>query len=179
MVGAAALVLVSVALAQTETKETVAGTATVTKMKKQGEIIATGSNWLIAKMIPDGEYSLFYVDPAKQAMVDGVGTVAADLKPGTILTAEVTVTETPIVDRTTTVTQSTVYWASPKSVIVTLEDGGNKEYDVPEGFKFKVDDKELSAMDLKKGMKITATKIVEHPRATIVMESAVAGTAPK
>jgi hypothetical protein len=121
MVAAAAFVLASFALAQTETKESVTGTPTMTKTKKQGEVIATGANWIIAKMSPDGEYSLFYVDPAKQAMVDGVPTVAADLKPGTVLTAEVSVTETPVVDRTTTITSGTVYWASPKTVIVTLE----------------------------------------------------------
>ena len=42
-----------------------------------------------------------------------------------------------------------MFWASPTSIIVTLENGENKQYEVPDGFKFDVEGKQLSAMELR------------------------------
>ncbi len=98
---------------------------------------------------------------------------------GTFLTSTATTTETPVIKRTTTITQGTVFWASPKSIIVTLEGGENKQYEVPEGFKFNVAGKQLDAMELRAGMKLTGTKIVEEPVTVITHDVVVSGTAPK
>ena len=103
----------------------------------------------------------------------------AELKPGTLLTATATTTETPMINRTTTITQGSVFWASPKSIIVTLEGGVNKQYEVPAGFTFDVDGKKLSAMELRPGMKLTGTKVVEEPVTVITEDVVVTGTAPK
>ena len=101
------------------------------------------------------------------------------LQLGTMLTSTATTTETPMVNRTTTITKGTVFWASPKSIIVTLEGGENKQYEVPDGFKFNVDGKQLSAMELRSGMKLTGTKIVEEPITVITQDVVVTGVAPK
>ena len=180
-IGAAAFVLVTVAGAQSsEKKETVPGGApTVTTSKLQGEVVEVGNEYLIAKMVPDGEVRVFSVDPTKTAVIDGVALTVKEIKPGTMLTADVTVTETPEIERTTTFTHGTVFWASPKSIILTLEDGQHHQYDLPENFKFSVDGKEVGAMDLKKGMMITGTKIVERQKMTISKDSVVTGTGPK
>ena len=180
-IGAAAFVLVASAGAQSsEKQETVpGGTPKATTSKLQGEVIEVGNDYLIAKMSPDGEVRLFAVDPTKTAMIDGVSKTVKEIKPGTMLTAEITMTETPEIERTTTFTHGTVFWASPKSVIVTLEDGENHQYDVPENFKFNVNGKEVGAKDLKKGMAITGTKIVERQKMTISRDSVVTGTGPK
>ena len=74
---------------------------------------------------------------------------------GTVLTADVTVTETPVVDRTITTLKGKVWVAGPTSVILTLESGENKQYDIPSGFKFDVDGKKVEAMELRPGMNIT------------------------
>jgi len=177
---AGALSLVALASAQTaQTKETVpGGPATVTTVQVKGELIAKGSNWLIAKG-PTGAYKVYGVQPGRKAIVDGVPTTLDQLKVGTMLTSTATTTQTPVVDRTTTITQGTVFWASPNSVIVTLENGENKQYEVPEGFKFSVDGKQLEAMELRQGMKLTGMKIVEEPRIVITQDVVVTGTAPK
>ena len=125
----------------------------------KGELVAKGSNWLIAKDTL-GYYKLYAVQPGRKAIVDGVPTTLDQLKLGTMLTSTATTTETPLVDRTTTITQGTVFWASPKSIIVTLQSGENRQYEVPDGFKFNVDGKQLEAMELRAGMKLTGTKIV-------------------
>ena len=121
-VGAAALSLATLAAAQaTQTKETVpGGPATVKAKQVKGELVAKGSNWLIAKD-PAGNYKLYNVQPGRKAIIDGVPKTLDQLKVGTLLTSTATTTETPLVNRTTTITTGTVFWASPKSVIVTLE----------------------------------------------------------
>jgi hypothetical protein len=62
---------------------------------------------------------------------------------------------------------------------VTLEGGDNKQYEVPDGFKFNVDGKQLAAMELRSGMKLTGTKIVEEPLTVISQDVVVTGVAPK
>lgn len=177
---ACAVSLAALASAQaTQTKETVpAGPATVKKLQLKGEVIAVGTTWLVAKD-PAGDYKVYNVPAARKFIIDGVSKPLSQLKTGTQLTADVTTTETPLVKRTTTITEGTVFWASPKSVIVTHKNHENKQYEVPDGFKFMVDGKELSAMELKPGMKLTATKIVEEPMSVIAQDVVVTGTAAK
>jgi len=161
-----------------QTKETVpGGPATLKSSEVKGEVVAIGSNWLIAKH-PAGDYKVYNVKPERKFIVDGVAKPLSQLKPGTMLTAHVVTTETPLIKRTTTVTEGTVFWASPKSVIVTLKNNENKQYEVPEGFKFTVDGAQLDAMQLRPGMKLTGTKIVEEPITQITQDAIVTGTAP-
>ena len=179
-VSAGALSLAALASAQaTQTKETVpGGAASVVTVQVKGELVARGTNWLIAKD-PSGYYKVYSVQAGKKAIVDGVPTSLDQLKLGTMLTSTATTTNTPLVDRTTTITQGTVFWASPTSVIVSFPNGENKQYAVPEGFKFTVEGKQLEAMELRPGMKLTATKIVQEPHTLITHDVVVTGTAPK
>jgi len=163
----------------TQTKETVpGGAASVATVQVKGELVARGTNWLIAKD-PSGYYKVYDVQAGRKAIVDGVPTSLDQLKLGTMLTSTATTTQTPLVDRTTTITQGTVFWASPASVIVTFPNGENKQYAVPEGFKFTVEGKQVEAMELRPGMKLTATKIVQEPHVLITHDVVVTGTAPK
>jgi hypothetical protein len=160
-------------------KETVpGGTATVKTKQVKGELVAKGSNWLIAKDAA-GNYKLYNVQAGKRAIVDGVPKTLDQLQVGTMLTSTATTTETPIINRTTTITKGTIFWASPTSIIVTLENNENKQYEVPSGFMFDVEGKKLSAMELRPGMKLTATKIVEEPVSVITKDVVVTGVAPK
>ncbi len=179
-VGAAALSLATLAAAQaTQTKETVPGGPATAKAKQvKGELVAKGSNWLIAKDLA-GNYRLYSVQAGRKAIIDGVPKTLDQLKVGTMLTSTATTTETPLINRTTTITKGTVFWAAPKSIIVTLENGENKQYEVPDGFKFNVEGKELSAMELRAGMKLTGTKVVEEPMTVITEDVVVTGTEHK
>lgn len=181
ILGVAALSLAASAAAQqTTSKETVpAGAPKITKGQLKGEVVVVGSTWLIAKMEPIGDYRVFAVAPNKTAMIDGVPKTVSQLQKGTMLTADVTITEYPLVKRTTTVNSGTVFWSSPTSVIITQANGENRQYAVPSGFKFDVDGKQLEAMELRPGMMLKGTKIVEEPITEITRDSVVTGTAPK
>jgi hypothetical protein len=56
-------------------------------------------------------------------------------------------------------------WAitPPLSIILTLEDGKNQQFKIPEDQKFNVEGQMVDAWGVRKGMIITATKIVEQP----------------
>ncbi len=179
-VAVAALSLAAGAAAQpTSTSGTVPGAAKVTTTQLQGEVAYIQGDYLIAKMIPSGDFRLFQLRPGKTATIDGVVVPLNQAKIGTMLTANVTVTETPVTDRTVTTLKGTVWHASPTSVILTLENGENRQYDVPQGLKFDVDGQMKEAMELRPGMKVTATKVVEVPRTEIREDNVVTGVGPK
>src|SRR5262249_15761222 len=66
----------------------------------------------------------------------------------------------------------------PSSVTLTLEDGTHQQFKIPEGQKFTVDGKETDAFGLRKGMKISATKIVTSPESVVSEERKVTGEMP-
>ena len=64
-------------------------------------------------------------------------------------------------------------------MILTLSNGQSREFNVPESYRFTVDGKPASVADLRKGMKVTGTKIVAESETDISTETVVTGTAPK
>jgi LPXTG-motif cell wall-anchored protein len=63
-------------------------------------------------------------------------------------------------------------------VILTLEDGTNQSFKIPKGQKFNVDGQETDAFGLKKGMRISATKVVEVPETVVEQQRKLTGTMP-
>jgi hypothetical protein len=179
-IAASVLGLAVFAAAQaTQTKEKVPGAPKITTSQLKGEVNYIKGDDLIAKMIPTGEYRLFHLRPGKTATIDGKVMPLNKVKIGTVLTAHVTVTEREIVDRTVTTLNGTVWYATPTSVILTLENGENRQYEVPQGLKFNVDGQMKEAMELKPGQKVTATKIVEAPYVEVTEDNVVTGVGPK
>src|SRR6202035_5192894 len=66
----------------------------------------------------------------------------------------------------------------PVSVILTLEDGKNQRFSIPKGQKFNVNGQMVDAWGLKKGMTISATKIVEVPENVVSQQRKVTGSEP-
>jgi hypothetical protein len=91
----------------------------------------------------------------------------------------ITTTTTP---KTITTVQSVtgkVWFVSPpNSVILTLEDGKNQQFKIPKNQKFNVDGEMVDAWGLKKGMKISATKVVEVPEIVVSQQRKVTGSSP-
>jgi hypothetical protein len=161
------------------TKESLKGTASVTTEKLQGRVEYVEGNRLVVRMT-NGSIREFDVPANRKFTIDGRDVTVHDLKPGTTLSATVTTTTTPINDRTTTVGMGTVWWVSGNTVIVTLPNGENRTYTVKDEYKFTVEgNKNATVTDLRKGMKISAVKIVEEPRTEIVSDTVVTGQAPR
>jgi hypothetical protein len=83
-----------------------------------------------------------------------------------------------IVTTVESVTGTVFYVEPPTTVILTLENGQNQEFKIPEGQKFMINGHETDAWGLKKGMKVSATKTVEVPAMMLAQQKQVTGMAP-
>src|SRR6185369_6191586 len=99
-------------------------------------------------------------------------------KVGTKLHATVSTTKTSVTDRTTTVGTGKVWFVSGNTVILTLPNNENRMYKVAESYRFIVDGQKATVHDLRKGMTVSAEKIVEEPRVEIATDTTVTGSAP-
>jgi hypothetical protein len=119
------------------------------------------------------------VSESARVTVDGQQLGIHDLKPGMKLQRTITVTKTPTVVTTTqTVTGKVWHVNPPNSVILTLDDGTNQKFNIPQDQKFNVDGQMTDAWGLKKGMKVSATKIVEEPVDVYQHDQQVTGRMP-
>jgi hypothetical protein len=169
--------LAATAAAQTSATEQIKGTATSTTALQHGTVTYVEGNTLVIKM-STGEVRTLTVPDSRTAMVDGKEITVHDLKVGTTLTATITTTTIPVTDRTVTNLTGTVWFVSGSTVILTLPDGKNKMYKSLPGFKFTVDGRQATVFDLRKGMRISAEKVVEQPTTEISSNTVVTGHAP-
>ncbi len=161
------------------TTATTEGQSSHTFTVNRGEVYAVDGNDLIVKM-EDGTYRHFPdVPDSARATVDGKQLSVHDLKPGMILQRTIITTTTPMIITTIqTVTGKVWHVNPPRSVILTLEDNTNQEFTIPKDQKFNVDGQMLDAFALRKGMKVSATKIVESPMDVTSVQQRVTGRTP-
>ncbi len=159
------------------TKESVPGAPILKTEQLEGTVIQIEGNHLAVEMLT-GEVRMFDVPESRRFIVDGKELSVGELKPGTKLKATVTTTTTPVTDRTTTVGSGKVWWVSGNTVILTLPNNENREYKVQDSYRFIVEGRKASVHDLRKGMIISAEKIVEEPRMEIASNTVVTGQAP-
>jgi hypothetical protein len=161
------------------TTTTTAGQSSQEIKVDRGEVLAVEGNDLIVTMA-DGSIRHFENIPeSAKATVDGKQLGIHDLKPGMKLQRTITTTTTPqIVTTVETVTGKVWHISPPLSVILTLENGTNQSFKIPKDQKFKVNGEMVDAFALRKGMVVTATKIVEVPASVTSQQKSVTGTMP-
>jgi len=163
---------------QTQT-HTSSGPAVHEVTVERGEVVLVEGNDLVVKM-EDGSIRHFAnVPESARVAVDGKELGIHDLKPGMKLERTITVTTTPqTITTVQTVTGKVWHVNPPSSVILSLEDGTNQQFKIPKGQKFMVDGQETDAWGLRKGMKVSATKIVEVPQTVVEHQKQLTGSAP-
>lgn len=164
---------------KTETTTENAGPATVTTTVERGTVVYVSGNDLVVKA-EDGTIRHFAnVPESARALVDGQELGIHDLKPGMTLQRTITTTSTPNVIKTVKSGTGTVWYVNPpSSVILTMENGKNQQFKIPEGQKFNVDGQMVDAWGLRKGMKVSATKVVEVPETEVTRQAKVTGKMP-
>lgn len=168
------------ASAQVQTQTTTkTGEAAKQVSVERGEVVSVEGNDLIVKM-EDGTLRHFpNVPESAKVNVDGQSLGIHDLKPGMKLERTITLTSTPqTITTVQSVTGQVWHVNPPNSVILRLEDGTNQQFKIPKGQKFNVNGQMVDAFGLKKGMQITATKVVEEPSTMHAKETQVTGTMP-
>jgi LPXTG-motif cell wall-anchored protein len=126
-----------------------------------------------------GAFREVTVPDSRTAVVDGKQITVHDLKPGTTLTATYTTTATPVTDRTVQNLSGKVWFVSGNTVILTLPDGTNKMYKALPHFTFKIDGNDKADVsNLRKGMNVSAEKVVEEPSVIVANNTEITGSAP-
>jgi LPXTG-motif cell wall-anchored protein len=166
--------------AQVQTETTINHEPATTTVKvDRGEVVYVSGHDLVVKSDKGKIVHFANVPDSAKATVDGKQLGIHDLEPGMKLERTITTTTTP---RTITTVQSVTgkVWhvTPPDSVILTLEDGTNQRFTIPNGQKIMVNGELKDAWGLKKGMKVSATRVVEAPETAISQETEVTGTAP-
>jgi len=167
--------------AQVQTQTTTASGVPTREVKiESGEVVTVAGNNLFVKMT-DGTIRDFPNIPENaKVTVDGQQLGIHELKPGMKLVRATVTTSTPqVVTTVQTVTGKVCQVNPPLGVILALENGQNQEFKIPDGQKFMVDGTETDAFGLKKGMVVTATKVVETPVTSVTTQKAVVGTMPQ
>jgi hypothetical protein len=166
--------------AQVQTTTSMAtGQASKVVQVERGEVVLVNGNDLVVKMEDGSIRHIPNVAESARITVDGQQLGIHDLKPGMKLQRTITTTTTPqTVTTVQTVTGTIWHVTPPLSVILTLENGDHQSFKIPKGQKFNVNGQMVDAFGLKKGMKISATKIVEVPETVVAEHRKVTGTMP-
>lgn len=170
-----ACVTVVMAQVKTETTETKGAAARQVRVER-GEVVYVSGNELIVKM-ENGELRHIVVPDSARANVGGKQLSVHELQPGMKLERTITTTSTPKTIKTVRSGTGTVMNVMPpNSVTVRFEDGEVQQYKIPKGTTFTIDGQKKTAFDLRKGMKISATRIVEEPVVQVSEQRETTGT---
>lgn len=166
--------------AQVQTEATTAhGQSTHEVKVERAEVLYVTGNDLVVRMEDGQVRHIANVPESAKVDVEGKELGIHDLRPGMKLQRTITTTTTP---RTMTTVQSVrgkVWQVSPpNSVILTLEDNTNQKFSIPKGQKFTVDGQQTDAFGLRKGMMISATKVVEVPETVVQQQRQLTGKMP-
>jgi len=166
--------------AQVQTNQNVEhGQATHDVTVERGEVVYVSGNDLVVKM-EDGEIRHFSNVPDSVTVnVDGKQLNVHQLQPGMKLERQTVRTTTPRVVTTVETVTGTVWRVNPPlAVTLTLENGENQTFKIPNGQKFMIDGKETDAFGLRKGMKVSAQRITEVPETVITEQVKRTGKMP-
>jgi len=155
---------------ETTTKTTQDGAATKTVKVERGTVVYVSGNSCVIKA-EDGTLRHFNnVPDSTTVTVDGKQLNIHQLQPGMTVERQTITTTTPQVITTIKTVSGTVWFINPpNSVILTMENGKNQEFKIPNGQKFMVNGQETDAFGLRKGMKVDAQQVIEQP-ATVVAQ---------
>lgn len=161
------------------TTNTITHEATTQTSVERAEVVRVDGNDLILKMEDGSLRYLSNVPESDRVLVDGKEIGIHELKPGMKLEKTIKVVTAPKTVVTTQTVTGTVWQIHPpKNVILTLENGENQKFDIPKDQKFNVNGQMVDAWGLKKGMKITATKVVEEPVTEVEHQKQLTGQMP-
>lgn len=158
--------------AQVQTRtEVSSGPATQEVQVQRGEVIYVSGNDVVLKE-EDGRIRDFpNVPDSARVTVDGQQLSVHEIRPGMMIERTTITTTTPRIITTIKTVTGTVWQVNPPtSVILTLENGKNQQFGIPQGTQFTVDGQPTDAFSLRPGMKVSATAVTEVPETLVETE---------
>ncbi len=146
---------------------------------QNAEVIHVSGHEIVVEL-ENGKFELLNLGPDAKFQVNGKDVTVHELTPGTKLSQDIHTVTTPQEVTTLRTLNGRVWHVNPGHgrVIVSLPEGGVKEFKVPDDAVFRVDGKDKTLFDLRKGMKISATVLKVEPLQDITIHTVVSGQAP-
>jgi hypothetical protein len=174
-----AITLILSAQVQTDAGTQVTGKATKTVSVESGVVVLVSGNDLVVRMANGAIRHFANVPESTKITVGGKQLGIHDLKPGMRLQRTIIITAPPKTIKTVQTVTGTVWSVNPPlSVILSLEDGKNQQFKIPQGQKFDINGQMTDAWGLQKGMKISATKVVEVPETAATQKTKTTSAIP-
>ena len=166
-------------LAQDTTSKTVRhGPARYDTTVKNAEVVYVEGNDLVLR-VDNGKIEHLVVPDTDRFTIDGKEVTVHELTVGTKLTQTITTTGAPRYVTTVRTLKGKVWHVNaPRSVVLTLPEGTNHIYRIPDHAKFTINGEEKTAFDLRKGMSFEATIITDDSETVIERSKSVVGQAP-
>src|SRR5580692_768822 len=164
---------------ESTTKTRPDGAATKTVKVEKGTVVYVSGNSCVIKA-EDGTLRHFNnVPDSTTVTVDGKQLNVHQLQPGMTVERQTITTTTPKMITTIKTGSGTVWFINPpNSVILTMDNGKNQEFKIPNGQKFMVNGQETDAFGLRKGMKVDAQQVIEQPATVVAQIVKRTGTMP-
>ncbi len=146
---------------------------------KNAEVIHVSGHEIVVEL-ENGKFELLNLGEDARFQVDGKDLTAHELTPGTRLSQEIHTVTTPQ-EVTTLRTLNGRVWhvnAGHGRLIVSLPEGGTREFTVPDNAVFHIDGTDKTLFELRKGMKISAIVLTVEPVQSVTRHAVVTGQAP-
>jgi len=170
----------SPASAQDTTTTTIKhGQASFDTQVRNAEVVYVEGNDLVLKL-EDGKVEHLVVPNSDRFTIDGSDVSVGQLTAGTKLTQTITTTTAPRYVSTVRTLKGKVWHvnAHASTVVLTLPDGTNQAYKIPNHAKITVGGEPKTVFDLRKGMKLEATIVTDDTHTVIERNKSVVGEPP-
>ena len=146
---------------------------------QNAEVIHVSGHEIVVEL-ENGKLELLNLGPDAKFQIDGKDLSVHELTPGTKLSQDIhTVTTPQEVTRLRTLNGRVWHVnAAHGYLIVSLPEGGTREFTVPDKTVFHVDGEDKTIFHLKKGMNISATVVTVNPVRSSTLHTVVTGQAP-
>jgi hypothetical protein len=169
----------SPASAQDTTTTTIKhGQASFDTQVRNAEVVYVEGNDLVLKL-EDGKVEHLVVPNSDRFTIDGNDVSVGQLTTGTKLTQTITTTTAPRYVSTVRTLKGKVWHvnAHASTVVLTLPEGTNQSYKIPNHAKITVGGEPKTVFDLRKGMNLEATIVTDDTHTVIERNKSVVGEA--
>jgi len=127
----------------------------------------------------NGKFELLNLGADAKFQVEGKELTVHELTPGTRLSQDIHTVTTPQEVKALRTLNGRVWHVNPPNyLIVSLPEGGNREFIVPDDAMFHIDGVDKTLFDLREGMKISATVLKTEPLNSVTTHTVVTGQTP-
>lgn len=145
---------------------------------QNAEVIHVSGHEIVVEL-ENGKFELLNLGADARFQVDGKDLTVHELTPGAKLSQDIHTVTTPKEVTTLRTLNGKVWHINlPDRLIVSLPEGGNREFIVPDDAVFHIDGEDKTLFDLRKGMKFSATVMRLEPLQSVTMHTVVTGQAP-